>query len=359
MTVRVPVGHPGASDAYTVTIGPDALDDLRRQLTKGRKVLIVAQPGRESLAEQVMAMATEFGAAPHLASIPDAEAAKEIHVVAGLWKQMGEADFTRTDVVVSIGGGAATDMAGFAAATWLRGIDVVHLPTSLLAAVDAAVGGKTGINTPQGKNLVGSFFPPVAVLCDPDWFAQMPAADYAAGLAEVIKCGFISDPVILDLIEGDPGAATDPCSPLAVELVTRAVRVKAEVVTADLKESSLREILNYGHTLAHAIELAEDYRWRHGDAVAVGMVYAAELGVRSGRTPASVLQRTRSILEQVGLPTGYAAAPWSQVRAAMSRDKKTRGSTLRFIVLDEIGVPSRLAGPEESDLSEAYQALSG
>lgn len=358
MTVRVPVGLGEDPDAYVVTIGPDALQDLSAHVVQGRRVLIVAQPGREVLAQQVTDVVQTQGGEAHRASIPDAEGAKEIAVVAALWEQMGRADFTRSDLVVSIGGGAATDMAGFAAATWLRGIDVVHLPTSLLGIVDAAVGGKTGINTAQGKNLVGSFYPPAAVLCDPAWLTEMPGPDYAAGLAEVIKCGFIADPVILSLIEADPVAATSPSAPVALELITRAVQVKADVVTADLKESSLREILNYGHTLAHAIELHESYRWRHGDAVAVGMVYAAELGVLAGRTPVGLAQRTRAILEQVALPTRYDAAPWSVIRAAMARDKKTRGSTLRFIVLEEVAAPRRLVAPRESDLSAAYSALS-
>ncbi len=358
MTVRIPVGHTGASDAYTVTVGAQALEDLGTHLLPGRRVLVVAQPGRQALAEQVTELARVAGAEPQVAIIPDAEGAKDIGVVANLWEQMGRADFTRSDLVIAVGGGAATDMAGFAAATWLRGIDVVHLPTSLLAIVDAAVGGKSGINTTQGKNLVGAFHTPSAVLCDPAWLAQMPLADYVAGLAEIIKCGFIADPAILDLIESDPMEATDPRADVALELIERSVRVKAEVVTADLTETSLREILNYGHTLAHAIELCEDYRWRHGDAVAVGMIYAAELGKLAGRTPSQLVERTRSLLYRVGLPTRYRGADWSQIRAAMSRDKKARGSTLRFVVLDDLARPGRLVSPQESDLVAAYETLS-
>ncbi|CAN5606846.1 3-dehydroquinate synthase [soil metagenome] len=358
MTVRIPVGRAGDADAYEVSIGDGALEDLQHHFSPGRRVLVVAQPGRDAVTEQVLERARAAGAVPHLARIPDAEAAKEVAVVAGLWEQMGEADFTRSDVVVAVGGGATTDVAGFAAATWLRGTDVVHLPTSLLAVVDAAVGGKTGINTAQGKNLVGSFYPPRAVLCDPAWLSDMPRADYVAGLAEVIKCGFIADPVILDLIEADPDAATDPTAPVALELISRAVSVKAEVVAADFKEASLREILNYGHTLAHAIELAESYRWRHGDAVAVGMVFAAELGWRAGRTPVEVVERTRAILTRVGLPITYDGAPWPALRAAMSRDKKARGSTLRFVVLDRLAEPGRLVAPQESHLLAAFATLS-
>ncbi|HSP60334.1 MAG TPA: 3-dehydroquinate synthase family protein, partial [Ornithinimicrobium sp.] len=245
------------------------------------------------------------------------------------------------------------------AATWLRGVEVVQLPTSLLGIVDAAVGGKTGINTAEGKNLVGAFHPPAAVLCDPSWLATMPRPDYASGLAEVIKCGFIADPHILDLVEADPGAALDPVADpgLAVELVVRAVQVKADVVSTDLREASLREILNYGHTFAHAVEQVEDYTWRHGDAVAVGMVYVAELAHRRGLMDADLLARHRRVLSAVGLPTSYRSGRWPELRAAMGRDKKTRGATLRFVVLEGLARPARLEGPDESELRAAYDAL--
>ncbi len=352
------VGRLGAVGAYPVHVASDVLTRLCALLRPGRRVLVVAQPGREGLVDDVVSVVSAAGAHPCVAWVPDAEQGKDVTVLATLWQQMGQADFTRDDLVVGVGGGAATDLAGFAAATWLRGIEVVHLPTSLLGIVDAAVGGKTGINTGEGKNLVGAFYPPAAVLCDPAWLGSMRRADYVSGLAEVIKCGFIADPLILDLIEADPQAATTPEGPATLELITRAVQVKADVVSQDLRESSLREILNYGHTLAHAIELIEDYRWRHGDAVAVGMVFAAELGVLAGRTPPNLAQRLREILASVGLPTTYPAGCWDELRAAMARDKKSRGSLLRFVVLDDVARPGRLEGPSEALLREAYAAIS-
>lgn len=353
----VAVGTPGNTDAYEVHVGGQALDALTRLLRPERRVLIVAQPGRDALVDQVRALIGRAGGHAFVSWVPDAEASKDVTVLAGLWQQMGQADFTRDDLVVGIGGGAATDLAGFAAATWLRGIDVVHLPTSLLGVVDASVGGKTGINTGEGKNLVGAFYEPKAVLCDPAWLASMNTADYVSGLAEVIKCGFIADPVILDLIEADPVAATQARSQVTVELIRRAVQVKATVVTADLKESSLREILNFGHTLAHAIELIEDYTWRHGDAVSVGMVFAAELGVLAGRTPPGLRTRLRAVLTSVGLPTAYPGGHWDELRAAMARDKKSRGATLRFVVLDDLAIPGRLEGPSEDHLRAAYASI--
>jgi len=179
--------------------------------------------------------------------------------------------------------------------------------------VDAAVGGKTGINTAQGKNLVGSFHPPVGVLCDLAVLASLPAADLTAGMAEIVKAGFIADPVILDIVERADGSeglvVTRTDGPDLRELVERAIRVKAEVVAADLKELSLREILNYGHTFAHAVELVESFTWRHGDAVAVGMVYVAELARLAGVLDASVVQRHRAVLTSLGLPTTYRGPP--------------------------------------------------
>jgi 3-dehydroquinate synthase len=350
-------GEATAGQGYDVWVGDGALALLGEHLRAGRRVLLVTQPGRVAVEEQVRAMGGAEGADVHVARVPDAEAAKDVGVLAGLWQQLGRAGFTRDDLVVGLGGGAVTDLAGFAAASWLRGVDVVHLPTSLLGVVDAAVGGKTGINTEEGKNLVGAFHHPRAVLCDPAWLVGMPPADYVSGLAEVIKCGLIADPGILTSIESGPDAATDPSAAVAVDLITASVRVKADVVGADPREASRREILNFGHTLAHAIEQVEDYRWRHGDAVAVGMVFATELGVLAGRTPADLPARVRALLTSVGLPTTYRGDRWPELRTAMGRDKKARGSLLRFVVLEEVGRPGRLEGPEEQMLRQAYATI--
>ncbi|WP_237767390.1 MULTISPECIES: 3-dehydroquinate synthase [unclassified Serinicoccus] len=353
----------GGEQPYAVHVGPDAVQRLAVHAgpEPGRQVLVVHQRGREELAQEAAEVLVAAGARPRLAPVPDAEAAKATGVLVDLWDVLGEAGFTRSDLVVGIGGGATTDLAGFVAATWLRGVEAVQLPTSLLAVVDAAVGGKTGINTAAGKNLVGAFHPPVEVLCDPAWLTTQDRADYVSGLAEVVKCGFIADPVILDLVEADPTGAGDPLADpdRTLELIARAVQVKADVVAADLTESSLREILNYGHTFGHAVEQVEDYRWRHGDAVAVGMVYVAELAHRAGVMPAALLDRHRRVLESVGLPTAYLPGRWEQLRAAMGRDKKSRGATLRFVALEGLARPTRLVAPPEEDLVAAYAAVCG
>ncbi len=351
-------GEPG----YDVHVGPGALDHLARHGRAGRRVLLVAQPGREGPVAGASSVLEGAGARVVPVTVPDAEGAKTAEVLTGLWSTLGREGFTRDDLVVGVGGGAVTDLAGFVAATWLRGVDAVLLPTSLLGVVDAAVGGKTGINTAEGKNLVGAFHPPRAVICDPTWLAGMARADYVSGLAEVLKCGLIADPVILELVEADPGRATDPTADpaLAVELIARAVQVKADVVGADLREASLREILNYGHTFAHAVELVEDYTWRHGDAVAVGMVFVAELAHRAGLLDRGLLDRHRTVLTAVGLPTSYpgGAARWPDLRAAMARDKKSRGDTLRFVVLEGLARPTRLEAPDEALLRAAHVAVS-
>jgi 3-dehydroquinate synthase len=289
--------------------------------------------------------------------VPDAEAGKSIEVAARCWDELGAAAFTRTDVVIGVGGGAVTDLAGFVAAGWLRGVRWVPVATSLLGMVDAAVGGKTGVNITAGKNLVGAFHPPAGVFCDLDALDTLPADDLVAGLAEVVKCGFIADPAILELIEADPAAAADPRGAVLPDLIERAVRVKARVVGADLRESGLREILNYGHTLGHAIEKRERYGWKHGHAVSVGLVYAAALSRLSGRLDDATAARHRAVLASLRLPVGYEASAWPELRATMSVDKKARADTLRFIVLDGLAEPGVLAGPDEKLLERAYTEI--
>ncbi|MFW5474336.1 3-dehydroquinate synthase [Knoellia sp. CPCC 206450] len=324
-----------------------------------QRALVVHPESMRSLGEWVTASLRDSGIEAYAVGVPDAEDAKTAVVAAELWSMLGRHGFTRTDVVVGVGGGTVTDLAGFVAATWLRGVPVVQVPTTLLGMVDAAVGGKTGINTAEGKNLVGSFHPPRAVLCDLDLLSTLPREDYVAGLAEIIKAGFIVDPVILDLVAGDPEAAGRPDGPHTLELVERAIRVKADVVSQDLNESSLREILNYGHTFGHAIEQVEQYRRRHGEAVAIGMVYAAELAAAAGVLGRDVVDRHREVLASVGLPTSYEPGRWPELEAAMRRDKKTRGSLLRFVVLEDVARPVRLEGPTDDQLQTAYAAVSG
>ena len=305
--------------------------------------------------------------------LPDGEAAKTAEVATQCWEALGRAGFTRSDAVVTVGGGATTDLGGFVAATWLRGVRVVHVPTTLLGMVDAAVGGKTGINTGAGKNLVGAFHEPAGVVCDLDFLRTLPREELVSGLGEVVKCGFVADPAILRLVEADPAAALDPTSDALRELVERAVRVKAVVVAGDLRETGGRtpsassagsghpgrEVLNYGHTMAHAIERASDYRVRHGEAVSLGMVFVAELARLAGRLDDETAARHAATLDLVGLPTRWRGAPFEELVGTMRVDKKSRGDLLRFVVLDGLAHPTVLEGPDEALLRSSYDVMAG
>jgi 3-dehydroquinate synthase len=301
---------------------------------------------------------TQAGYQIHQAAVPDGEAAKDPAVAIGLWSWLAEHRITRADALVAVGGGAVTDLAGFVAASWLRGIRHVLVPTTLLGICDAAIGGKTAINIPAGKNLVGAFHPPAGVLADLDLLATLPAAEYRSGLAEVIKAGFIADPPILDLVEADPAAAAATGGPAERELIERAIRMKAAVVSADLREAGQREMLNYGHTLGHAIERAEGYRLRHGEAVSIGMVFAATVATLAGRLDRRAADRHRAVLTSVGLPVSYQPGAWPRLREAMAVDKKTRGARLRLVVLDGLAKPGILEDPPEELLARAYAEVS-
>lgn len=339
---------------YPVVIGSGALDSLGELLGFRHKVVVLHQPVLADTAETIRKQLSDNGADAHRIELPDAEAGKDLPVVGFIWEVLGRIGVGRKDAIVSLGGGAATDVAGFAAATWLRGVDIVHVPTTLLAMVDAAVGGKTGINTDAGKNLVGAFHQPAAVLVDLDLLKTLPHNELVAGMAEIVKAGFIADPQILEIIEADPDAAVDPTGPVLPELIRRAVQVKADVVAADEKESALREILNYGHTLGHAIERRERYRWRHGAAVSVGLVFAAELARLAGRLDDDCVRRHRDVLTALGLPVTYQADALPELMKYMAGDKKTRSGTLRFVVLDGLAKPGRLEGPDPALLAAAY-----
>ncbi|BBY88575.1 3-dehydroquinate synthase [Mycolicibacterium tokaiense] len=352
VTVEVAVNPP-----YPVVIGTGLLGELGEQVSGAHRVAILHQPTLTQTAESIRNYLVEKGIDAHRIEIPDAEAGKDLPVVGFIWDVLGRIGVGRQDVVISLGGGAATDLAGFAAATWLRGVSIVHVPTTLLAMVDAAVGGKTGINTEAGKNLVGSFHQPRAVLVDLATLETLPRNELVAGMAEIVKAGFIADPVILDLIEADPEAAVDPSKDVLPELIRRSIAVKAEVVAADEKESALREILNYGHTLAHAIERRERYRWRHGAAVSVGLVFAAELGRLAGRLDDATAARHRSVLQLLGLPVSYDADALPQLVEYMAGDKKSRAGVLRFVVLDGLAKPGRLEGPDPALLAAAYSEV--
>ncbi len=290
--------------------------------------------------------------------IPDGEAGKSIRALESIWNWLGAAGFTRSDLIVAIGGGAVTDVAGFAAASWLRGMDWMAIPTTVAGMVDAAVGGKTGINSDYGKNLIGAFHSPVKVVIDTNWLKALSDRDFSAGLAEVVKCGFIKDGLILEKIAGLTLQQIRASETLTEELIERAVQVKAEVVSGDFKESFEREILNYGHTFGHAVEIHSKYSLRHGECVSIGMAYIAHLSFELNLISKELLDLHISTLQGLGLPTTYASGEWPELFAAMKLDKKSRGNNLRFVVISDVGKTQRLENPEESALIRAYEKVS-
>ncbi len=358
---RLPVR---GSSPYDVVVGHGVLGEVGAMLGSGPARVAVAYPEPlVHLADRVIATLVDVDILRLV--LPEGEIAKTGAVAIDAWEKLGAAGFTRSDAVVTVGGGATTDMGGFMSGTWLRGFPVVNVPTTLLAMVDAAVGGKTGMNTGAGKNLVGSFHEPSGVVCDLDVLGSLAEPELIAGLGEVVKCGFIADPEILGLIDRCPANALEPRSAELRELVERAIAVKIAVVVDDLKETGGsdghpgREVLNYGHTMAHAIEKATSYRVRHGEAVALGMVYVAELARLAGRLDDATAARHTEVLASVGLPTRFDGAEFDDLLATMRVDKKARGAHLRFLVLDGLAQPSVLADPPVEDLRAAWDHLAG
>lgn len=356
-------------EPYDVCIGEGALNQLPEALGESvmRVALIHTTPVQRH-SDQARALLRQAGYDVYDIIIPDAEKGKTVEVANSVWTRLGQEGFTRSDAIVGLGGGAATDLAGFVAATWMRGIRYVNCPTSLLAMVDASTGGKTGINTEEGKNLVGSFYTPAAVLADLRTLKTLPRDIFTEGLGEVAKSGFIRDTKILDVLQEHATELCDfngddffgsPLEDVVAELIERTVRVKAYHVSNDLREAGLREFLNYGHTLAHAIEKLEHFRWRHGNAVAVGCVYAAELSHILGHIDQETVDLHRSIFSSLGLPISWNGGDWDSVLELMHKDKKARGNMLRFIILDAVGKPAHLEDPPIDALEEAFHRIRG
>lgn len=290
-------------------------------------------------------------------SIPDAEAAKNLATMSKLWDWLGAAGFTRSDLIVGVGGGAITDVAGFAAASWLRGIDWVAVPTSVAGMVDASIGGKTGINSEYGKNLIGAFHSPINVLVDFSWLTTLSDRDFCAGMAEVIKCGFIADGGIIDLLRNRALSDLRKDISRVSTLIDAAIAIKASVVSLDFKESFAREVLNYGHTLGHAVEIHSKFVLRHGEAVSIGMIFAAELAHVKGLLSVEIVEMHRKVLSGLNLPITYPRAAWPELLPLLALDKKTRGTSLRFVAISAIGETLRIEAPLESELRTAYERI--
>jgi 3-dehydroquinate synthase len=337
---------------YDVVIGNDWLEELTSGISKYDRVAIFYSKSQK---EHIPKLSVENEM--HYFPLPDGEAAKSAQTLAQMWDWMGAAGFTRSDLVVAIGGGTVTDAAGFLSSTWLRGIDWIAIPTTLAGMVDASVGGKTGINSEYGKNLIGAFHSPRKVIIDSKWLNTLSNRDIAAGLAEVIKSGFIGDQSILDLMQNFELERDRNNFEILNQLIEKSIAVKSGVVSSDFKESFGREVLNYGHTLGHAVERHSKYALRHGEAVSIGLVFAAHLSHMHCGLDQNIVQQHISLLEKVGLPTTYDRAALPQLQALMSIDKKSRGSTLRFVGLSEVGKTQRIEGLSTDQVAEAYEKI--
>ena len=339
---------------YTVSIGGQWESLLIPLIQERTRVAVIISSSYSPDLTALQSLDCEL----HVFTVADGEDAKNTTTLLTLWNWLGAAGFTRSDLIVGIGGGAITDLTGFVAATWLRGIDWIAVPTSLAGMVDAAVGGKTGINSDYGKNLIGSFYSPISVIVDVDLLGTLSPRDISAGMAEVIKCGFISDPQILKLAAENSTQTLLSNRDALIEIVARAISVKASVVSSDFKESFAREALNYGHTLGHAIEIHAQYQLRHGEAVSIGMVFVAELAAVRGLIDETTLTMHRDLLKRYDLPTTFDRQAWSKLLPLLSLDKKARGNTLRFVVLDGIGSTKRLEDVTSNELDAAYEMIS-
>jgi 3-dehydroquinate synthase len=338
--VRVTVPVPGR--AYDVTIGPGLLADLGDHLPAlpgATTAFVVSDRTVADLHHGTLASAVEGrGLGSVLLLVPAGEEAKSLQAYESLLRQLAGREAHRDDAILALGGGAVGDLAGFVAATYMRGLPFVQIPTTLTAQVDAAIGGKTAVNLPEGKNLVGTFTQPVAVLADVDLLTTLDERDYRSGLAEVAKYALTLDDELLVTLERDPGPVTRR-DPIAMErVIARCVAAKARIVAEDERDASARLVLNYGHTLGHALERLDAFRGRaHGEAVALGMVFAAALAESRGLAP-GLGARTGRLLTSLGIGASGDLPPVAEVLRCLRLDKKYRGG-VRFVLLEEVGRP--------------------
>ncbi len=333
-------------NSYAIQIGCGALELLGQEISKlgfksGARVLVVSQQAvAQHYGQQLLSGLNREGFLTELMLLPSGEDQKNPDSISKIHNAAYQHQLERSSLIIALGGGVIGDMAGFAAATWLRGIAVVQVPTTLLAMVDASIGGKTGVNHPGGKNLIGAFHQPKLVLVDPNTLSTLPQREVRAGLAEVIKYGVIGDPVLFDALEqhAELGNIDEIGESLLLQILKRSAAAKARVVAADEREGNLRAILNYGHTLGHVVETLTSYeKYLHGEAVALGMLAAGELSLQLGLWPAADQQRQRQIIERCGLPLTTPRFEAEEVRNCLLRDKKVIAGRVRFVLPTGIG----------------------
>ena len=336
---RVPVETPGQDVSYEIAVGDGALDGLPAFVEENHAGCRIAAIGdAQALRHHGELLREALPAGTPVLEVPSGEASKTRAEKTRLEDELLSRRLGRDTLIVAFGGGVVTDLAGFVAATYLRGVPFVAVPTTLLAAVDASVGGKTGINTPHGKNLIGAIRQPAAVFADTRFLETLPEPEFLNGVAEALKMAATSDPDLFSRMEQDVSALRARESGLLTRLIAAAVRIKAAVVSADERESGLREVLNFGHTIGHGLENASGYLLAHGAAVAVGMIAESRMALRAGTLRPAAEDRLHSLIGSLGLPVrAPAGVERGPVLAALASDKKARGGTPRFVVLEDIG----------------------
>jgi len=356
--VRVNVPLPGRS--YDVVVGAGILADAGQHLPDlpdAATVFVIADAGAALYYEPFAAALSTAGFEPVLLTVPAGEPAKTLRVYETLLHQLASQEAHRDDVVASLGGGATGDLAGFVASTYMRGIPFVQVPTTLTAQVDAAIGGKTAVNLPEGKNLVGTFSQPRVVLADVETLATLPDRDFRSGLAEVAKYGLTLDIELLAGLESDPAPVLRRDADALVPLVARCARAKAAAVASDERDIGARLILNYGHTLGHALERLDAFTGRsHGEAVAVGMVFAARLAEARGLAQAGLSTRTVRLLNSLGLETDGPLPPIADIEDSFRLDKKFRGG-VRFVLLEGAGRPVVVDDVSPSEVAQVLKEM--
>jgi 3-dehydroquinate synthase len=330
-----------AERSYPIHVGTNLLRDVARLLpaTRHARAVVVTNATIANLhLDALQAGLSAAGLRHDAIVIPDGEEHKDWATLHGIHTRLLELAAERSTLLIGLGGGVVGDLAGFAAATYQRGMPLVQIPTTLLAQVDSSVGGKTGVNHPLGKNMIGAFYQPSAVIVDIATVKTLPPREYAAGIAEVIKYGAIRSPELFAWMEGSIDALLARDAHALAHAVIESCRIKAQVVAADERETGERALLNFGHTFGHAIEAGTGYgTWLHGEAVAAGMVLAARLSVRASGLSAGDAERLRSLLERARLPTVAPALGADRYLELMARDKKVQGGVLRFVLLAELG----------------------
>ena len=354
--VVVPLGDR----SYDVVVGRDLLGRFPGYvpgLEGTEQAFVVSHPNLDRFAKEVEAALGDRGISVHQLRLEEGEASKSLDVAARLWGELAEKRAHRSDLVVAIGGGVVSDVAGFVAATYNRGMPLVHVPTTLLGQVDAAIGGKAGVNIPQGKNLIGTIYQPRSVLCDVDVLASLPEEEFRSGMAEVVKYGLIADPDLLDGIGRTYQLVYDGNSRVLVETVARSAAIKASFVASDEGDRGKRMFLNYGHTFAHAIERMEGFNIRHGEAVSLGMMAAAYLSEEVAGLSEYGVEVHRRSLSDVGLPI-TAELDLDALEDAWQHDKKYRNG-VRFVLLDDIGSPRADVEAPRGAVGAALRRLAG